>query len=161
MSKKVSYFILAMLASALQVHSQTVKACNVYPTNLEENMYIESFDQKTNTLKGVFFMVLSDGENSEFITPEFTVKLYLYQNGKEPIYIKTYEEKGIYHFGKKEYNEPSIKINTEGIEPGTYRVGLHVNADNSFKENSDDNAVLFKRSITIAPSSNTQTTTEE
>lgn len=161
MTTKLNYIILAMLFSELQVCSQTVKACNIYPTNLEENMYIESFDEKTNTLKGVYFMVLSDGENSEYITPEFTVKLYLYQNGKDPIYIKTYEEKGIYHFGKKEYNETTIKINTDGIEPGTYRVGLYVNADKSFTEESSDNAILFKRPITITATNSAQTVTEE
>lgn len=154
--------LLAMLLSAWQVFSQTVKECNVYPTNLEENMYFGSFDAKANTLKGVYFMVLSDGDNSEFITPEFNVKLYLYQSGKDPVYFKTFEEKGIYHFGKKEYNNLTIKINTEGVEPGTYRVGIHVNADNSFKENTSDNAMLFKQSITImAPISNGQTSTEE
>jgi hypothetical protein len=147
---KFKFILLAMLLSALQVFSQTIKECNIYPTNLEENMYFDSFDAKTNTLKGVYFMVLSDGENSEYITPEFTVKLYLFQNGKDPIFIKTFEEKGIYHFGKKEYNNLDIQINTEGIDPGTYRVGIYVNADNSFKENKDDNAILFKQSITIA-----------
>jgi hypothetical protein len=147
---KFKFILLAMLLPALQVFSQTIKECNIYPTNLEENMYFDSFDAKTNTLKGVYFMVLSDGENSEYITPEFTVKLYLFQNGKDPIFIKTFEEKGIYHFGKKEYNNLDIQINTDGIEPGTYRVGIYVNADNSFKENKDDNAILFKQSITIA-----------
>lgn len=147
---RTKFLLLAMLISVLQVFSQTVKECNVYPTNLEENMYFESFDAKTNTLKGVYFMVLSDGDNSEHVTPEFTVKLYLYQSGKEPIYFKTFEEKGIYHFGKKEYNKLNIKINTEGVEPGTYRVGVHVNADNSFKEDTGDNAMLFKQSITIS-----------
>jgi hypothetical protein len=143
----ITAILLAIYASAT---SQTVKECNIYPTNLEENMYFEKFDPVTNTLKGVNFMVLSDGENSEYITPEFTVKLYLYQSGKDPIYFKTFEEKGIYHFGKKDYNDLNIIIPTDGIEPGTYRVGIHVNADNSFDENKEDDAILFKGSITIA-----------
>jgi hypothetical protein len=160
---QIKYILLSfvMMNVFINANSQTLKACNVYPTNLEENMYFESFDAKTNTIKGIYFMVLSDGDNSEFITPEFTVKLYLYQSGKDPIYIKTFEEKGINHFGKKEYDKLNIKINTEGIEPGTYRIGIHVNADDSFKENTSDNAILFKQGIIIGLASETTSSETE
>ncbi len=153
-----------MLLSALLVSGlcaspafgQTVKDTNLYPTNLEENMYFKGYDAPTRTLKGVHFMVLSDGENSKWVTPAFTVKLYLYQEGKEPIFFKTFEEDGIYHMGKKEY-ALDVPLGEAEVPPGTYRVGVLVNADNTVKEKDSDNAMLFQGPITIGKSSNNPT----
>lgn len=132
--------------------AQTVKDANIYPSNLEENMYFTGYDAPSNTLKGVHFMVLSDGENSKWVTPAFTVKLYLYQQGKEPIFFKTFEEEGIHHMGKKEY-VLNVSLADADVPPGTYRVGVLVNADNTVKEKDSDNAMLFQEAITMGKSS--------
>jgi opacity protein-like surface antigen len=152
-------FLSALLAvglSASAAFAQTVKDANLYPTNLEENMYFNGYDAASRTLKGVHFMVLSDGDNSKWVTPAFTVKLYLYQHGKEPIFFKTFEEDGIYHMGKKEY-ALDVPLGDVEVPAGTYRVGVLVNADNTVKEKDSDNAMLFQSPITIGKSSKNPT----
>ena len=114
-------------------------------------MYFEKYDGASNTVKGLYFMVLSDGNNSKDRTPEFTVKLYLYQEGQDPIFIKTFEEEGIYHMGSKEY-KLNVPIPSD-VPKGTYRLGVYVNADKSFTENDANNATLFKGEIVIGKSS--------
>jgi len=143
------------LFSALQIAvlGQSVKPANIYPTNLEENMYFKGYDAMSKTIKGLHFLVLSDGNNSKDRTPEFTVKLYLYQEGKEPIFIKTLEEPGIWHLGSKEYKDIDVNLSELEIPTGTYRVGLLVNADQSFEEKASDNAMLFTDPLTIGKSS--------
>ncbi len=148
-------FILAVLLTlglSAPALAQTVKDANIYPTNLEENMHFKGYDAASRTLRGVYFEVLSDGDNSKWVTPAFTVKLYLYQADKEPIFFKTFEEEGIYHMGKKEYSL-DVSLGEAQVPPGTYRVGVLVNADNTVKEKSSDNAMLFREPITIGKSS--------
>lgn len=130
-------------------NAQKIKECNVYPSNMEENIWFESFDAKANMIKNINFMVLSDGNSSQDITPAFVVKLYLYQKDKEPIYIKTFELEGLYHMGSKEYKNINLSLKSFEIPEGIYRLGIHVNADVSFKENESDNAMLFKGNIVI------------
>jgi len=133
--------------------AQAVKPTNIYPSNLEENMYFTKYDAASNTIKGFHFLVLSDGNNSKDKTPEFTVKLYLYQEGVDPIFIKTFEEPGIWHMGSKEYQNIDVNLSEFEVTPGTYRVGVFVNADKSFAEIESDNATLFRDPITIGKSS--------
>ncbi len=147
--------LIALLAwglTAPTTFAQTVKDANIYPTNLEENMYFKGYDAASRTIKGIHFEVLSDGENSKWVTPAFTVKLYLYQEGKEPIFFKTFEEEGIYQMGKKEY-DLDVSLAEITASPGTYRVGVFVNADKTVKEKPDDNAMLFRDPITLGKSS--------
>jgi hypothetical protein len=99
-------------------------------------------------------MVLSDGNNSLDRTPEFTVKLYLYQEGKEPIFIKTYTlDNGIAHLSSREFKNQNVSLKGLNVEPGIYRLGIYVNADKSFDENMSDNAMLFRDSINVKKSS--------
>ena len=140
--------LLLIITANIISNAQTVKDCNIYPTNLEENMYFASYDDASKTIKGMYFMVLSDGDNSKFITNEFTVKIYLYQQGKDPIFIKTFEEPGIYHMGSKEY-KLDLSFSDVNVAPGTYRVGVFVNADKTVKEDPSDNAILFRTPITV------------
>jgi hypothetical protein len=143
-----TFFILS------QVSGQKVKPTNTYPSNLEENQYFESYDAATQTIKGIHFMVLSDGNNSLDRTPEFTVKLYLYQEGKEPIFIKTYTlDNGIAHLSSREFKNQNVSLKGLNVEPGIYRLGIYVNADKSFDENMSDNAMLFRDSINVKKSS--------
>jgi hypothetical protein len=146
---KAIKLILVIVLFGSRLLSQNTKECNVYPSNLEENMWFNGYDASKHLIKGVHFMVLSDGENSKDITPAFTVKLYLYQKEAEPIYIKTFELEGLYHMGSKEYKNINVSLADIEIPNGTYRLGVHVNADQSFKEDASDNAMLFKGDVVI------------
>jgi hypothetical protein len=148
MNMKKYLLVFALNLLYLSIQAQNVKDANVYPTNLEENMWFESYDNNTRTIKGVNFLVLSDGDNSQDVTPGFTIKLYLYQQGADPIFIKTFEMKGLYHMGSKEYNDQEVSISDE-VVPGTYRLGVLVDADDDIKEDDTDNAILFKGEIII------------
>lgn len=152
MLKPIQSFLFCLIFS-FGALAQATKPANVYPSNLEENMYFQGYDAATNTIKGFYFLVLSDGNNSKDKTPAFTVKIYLYQEGKEPIFIKTFEEPGIWHMGSKEYKGIDIDLSEFEIPAGTYRVGVFVNADKSFAENEADNAMLFRDPITIGKTS--------
>lgn len=158
---------LMLLLFTIPSYAQDIKECNVYPSNIEENMWFEKYDAATNTIKNINFLVLSDGNNSKDVTPAFTVKLYLYQKDKEPIYIQTYELEGQYHMGSREYKNVNISLAAFTIPPGVYRLGVHVNADLSFKEEESDNAMLFNGNIVIggaktaAPKTNTSEEGEE
>jgi len=138
----------ALLLSVPCTLAQTVANANVYPSNLEENMYFETYDATTRTINGLTFLVLSDGDNSQYVTPAFTVKLYLY-DGEDPVFFRTFRENGIFHMGSKEYTNLSVPLGDIDIAPGTYRLGVYVNADKDFEENGDDNATLFKGEIVI------------
>jgi hypothetical protein len=143
--------IITLISTLLLINcamAQTVKEANVYPSNLEENMYYTNFNQGTNTIEGLYFMILSDGENSKFVTPAFEVTLYLLPEGStskdDLIVVRTIKLDGIYHFGSHEYKNEKVNLNeTAGIKPGRYRFGIWVNSTESFSENTNDNATLF------------------
>lgn len=147
MNKLILISIITLFTTRL--FSQNIKECNIYPSNLEENMWFNGYDASKQLIKGVNFLVLSDGENSKDITPAFTVKLYLYQKDAEPIYIKTFELEGLYHMGSKEYKDVNVSLKSLEIPDGVYRLGVHINADQSFKEDASDNAMLFKGDVVI------------
>jgi hypothetical protein len=134
-------------------HAQTIKPADVYSTNLEENMYFERYNAQTNTVEGVHFLVLSDGENSKWATPAFNVSIYIGPEGnltKESIQVvKVYNLEGIYHMGSHEFKGENISLNeVEGLVPGqTYRLGVWVNSNEAFEENPDNNAYLFATPI--------------
>ena len=152
-------FLMAYTVICLAtLNAQSTKPANVYPSNLEENQYYESYDANTQTIKGIHFAVLSDGNNSLDRTPAFNVKLYLYQNGADPIFIKTYElKRGTKHLTRKDFSNENVSLKGLGITPGEYRLGVYVNADKSFEEDVNDNAMLFRDPIQITKSSVKQT----
>lgn len=152
---KYSFIILGLiLLGNTAVKAQSTKPANTYPSNLEENQYFESYDAATQTIKGIHFLVLSDGDNSLDRTPEFTVKLYLYQQDKEPIFIKTYTlDNGIAHLSRRDFDKQNISLKGLNVEPGIYRLGVYINADKSFEEDMNDNAMLFRDPINIKKSS--------
>jgi len=147
--KKIHFLFLSLCFLSLKIWAQKEKPANLYPTNLEENMYYNGYDPASKTLKGLYFMVLSDGNNSKDKTPAFNVKIYLYQEDKDPIFVKTIEEPGIWHMGSKEYKNINIDISEYEIPDGNYRLGLLVNADRSFEEKAGDNAILFQKPLII------------
>lgn len=146
--KKLIVIIFVLFSHRL-MQAQAIKDANVYPTNLEENMWFDSYDAGSKTIKGINFMVLCDGDNSKDRTPAFTVKLYLYQQGKDPIFIKTYHLDGISHMGSQEFKNVSVAFADADVAPGAYRLGLFVDADDDLKEDNNDNAILFKGTINV------------
>lgn len=145
--------LFVILATNLTM-AQTVKVANVYPSNLEENMYFEKFNSVTNTIEGLYFMVLCDGDNSEYVTPAFEISLYLLPEGStskdDLIVVKKYSLDGLYHFGSREFNKQTVNLNaTPGIQPGNYRFGIWVNSGESFREDTNDNATLFRTPVQI------------
>jgi hypothetical protein len=151
MKKTLPFALMALMGfSAL---AQTIKPADVYATNLEENMYFERYNAQTNTVEGVHFLVLSDGENSKWATPAFDVSIYIGPEGnltKETVQIvKVYNLEGIYHMGSHEFKGENISLNeVEGLVPGqTYRLGVWVNSNEAFEENPDNNAYLFATPI--------------
>ncbi len=150
--KKLALFFLLFGASF--AFGQTVQNANVYPSNLESNMYFERFDESSNTIEGLNFMVLSDGDNSKYVTPAFEVSIYLMPEGsssrEDIVFVKQYSLPGIYHMGSKEYSNETINLNeTAGIQPGNYRLGIWVNSNEAFDEETSDNATLFRTPLTI------------
>lgn len=144
----------SFLLCAFCSQAQQVRPANVYPSNLEENMYFNSFDQQTNEIKGLHFYVLSDGEMSGDRTPAFEVTIYLMPEGKSSredlIVAKVYQLDGIFHMGKHEFENETVDLkNVKDLKPGRYRVGIWVNSNRAFEENTNDNATLFRDAIEI------------
>jgi hypothetical protein len=146
--------------------SQATKPANVYPSNLEENMYFKGFDANQNAITGLHFLVLSDGDNSRDKTPAFEVSIYLMPEGKSSredlIIIKRYQLDGIYHMGSHEFKNETISLAGVNVPPGDYRLGIWVNSNGAFEEDKNDNATLFKNTIRItAAASNNQSPANE
>lgn len=137
---------------AIGAQAQNTAPANVYPSNLEENMYYEKFNTQTDVIEGLTFMVLSDGDNSRDRTPAFEVALYLLPEGStsrdDLIIVKTYKLDGIYHMGSHEFKGENIDLKTvKGLKKGNYRLGIWVNASESFDEDRSDNANLFRGTL--------------
>lgn len=150
---KPIFFLIAVFFATANF-AQTTGNANVYPSNLEENMYFSNFDAATNTIEGLHFMVLADGDNSRYVTPPFEVSIYLMPEGSssagDMIIVKRYPLDGIYHMGKHEFKNETIHLNeTTNIGPGNYRLGIWVNSDEAFAEDRNDNATLFRTSLQI------------
>lgn len=141
-----------VLLGCLCAVSMAAAPANVYPSNLEDNMYWEGYDKATGTIKGLHFQVLCDGDNSSEVTPAFVVKLYLMPDGRNSIddliVVKTYELDGIHHMGTHEFANETVRLGSvKGLKAGNYRLGIWVNADKSFPEDTNDNATLFKGTL--------------
>jgi hypothetical protein len=151
--KNLSLTLFAFIISHL-CFAQSIKDANIYPSNIESNMWFESYDAQTMTIKNLNFMVLADGNNSKDRTGAFVVKLYMYNKEKYEaektvIYVQTYELDGIYHMGSHEWKNKNISIKGFGLTPGVWRLGIMVDADDQIKENDSDNALLFQGEIII------------
>lgn len=164
--KQILIPFLGLFVFSLTGNAQTVKPANVYPTNLEENMYYEKYDARTGTVSGIYFLVLSDGNNSQDVTPAFEVSLYLLPVGstsaEDAIIGRVYELPGLYHMGSREYKGETLDLNSiEGLKEGNYRLGIWVNSNKAFEENPNDNAMLFKGELSFKPAVQAVKTTEE
>jgi hypothetical protein len=146
-------FLLPLLFFTTALFAQNVKNANVYPSNLEENMYFEKYDASRGEISGITFLILSDGDNSRDVTPAFEVSLYLIPEGstsrEDVIIIKTYKLDGLYHMGSREFKNEKLLLAGKNISPGSYRLGIWVNSNNAFTENTNDNATLFRGTIQV------------
>lgn len=153
--KNLIYALSVVFASFFAL-SQSTKPTNVYPSNLESNMYYKGYDATKNTIDGIHFMVLADGNNSKDKTPAFEVSLYLMPEGKtsreDLIVIKTYNLDGIFHMGSHEFKNESISLAGINVSPGAYRLGIWVNSNAAFTEETSDNATLFRGTLQITAS---------
>jgi len=143
-----------MLCAPVLLQAQNVTEANVYPTNLEENMYMGAYDAGSATISGIYFLVLCDGDNSEDVTPPFEVSLYLYPDGggSDIQVVKTYSLDGIHHMGSHEFKDETVDFSELGLSEGSYRLGVWVNSNKAFSEDASDNAMLFKGTIVIGQS---------
>lgn len=150
---KLFTLTLTLFAIGFGAFSQATKSANVYPSNLEENMYFKGYDAAQHAVTGLHFLVLSDGDNSRDKTPAFEVTIYLMPVGKSSIddliIVKRYQLAGIFHMGSHEFKNETISLVGIDIPPGDYRVGIWVNSSSSFEEDQSDNATLFNNSIKI------------
>lgn len=155
---KTLFLSLSMFCGIAASIAQSTKPTNVYPSNLEENMYYKVYDASSNSITGLYFMVLSDGNNSRDKTPAFEVTLYLMPEGKtsreDITIIKVYELAGIYHMGSHEFKNETISLEGFDIKPGPYRLGIWVNSNEAFSEDTSDNATLFRGTMQISASTN-------
>lgn len=117
-------------------------------------MYFKGYDANSHSVTGVHFMVLTDGDKSKDKTPAFEVSLYLMPVGKSSledlIIIKTYQLNGTFHMGSHEFKNETIALTGISIPPGNYRLGIWVNSNEAFTENTNDNATLFNGSMNIS-----------
>lgn len=169
--KKIYLFLLPLTILG-NAYSQTVKNANLSVSNIDNNVWFESYDDSKRMIKNLNFMALCDGENSEFRTEPFVIKLYLYNKERydatqEVYYIKTYEVPYMKHFGSWEVKNANVSFCDMDIVPGVYRLGFYVDADNVIQEeNEQDNMVLFQGELNIgekkcsgSETTNTTTTT--
>lgn len=151
---KVFTLSIALFCLGFGAFGQATKPANVYPSNLEENMYFKGFDANQNAITGLHFLVLSDGDNSRDKTPAFEVSIYLMPEGKSSredlIIIKRYQLDGIYHMGSHEFKNETISLVGIDVPEGNYRLGIWVNSNDAFVEDKNDNATLFKNTIRIS-----------
>jgi len=164
--KKINLFFIVFITSI--GFSQSTKPTNVYPSNLEENMYFKGYDASSQSITGLHFLVLSDGDNSKDKTPAFEVTLYLMPEGKSSIedliVVKKYSLDGIFHMGSHEYKNEVVNLSGIDIALGRYRLGIWVNSSASFEEDTNDNATLFNNTIVVSTnpaSAEPQTKTEK
>ncbi len=144
-----TFLIATLFLAYYSSKAQKTEPANVYPSNIEENMYIESYDADSKVITNINFLILCDGTNSEYITPSFEILLYLLPEGKtsmdDLIKVKEIKNEGIHHYGSIEYKNINLDLSSVlNLKSGNYRLGLWVNSDNSFKQDDKDDAILFK-----------------
>ncbi|MFM7021795.1 MAG: CARDB domain-containing protein [Flavobacteriales bacterium] len=129
------------------------QSLDLAPSNLGSNIYFDNYNEQTKTLEGIHFMILeNDGNNSQDVVPDFTVKLYVYKNANEYYFIKTFNVTNFHEisartFGDYDNGQPRIDIDLStisAITSGTYKLGVYVDADEEISEsNENNNAILF------------------
>jgi hypothetical protein len=153
-NSKTLLFVSALgLFTAGIAKAQIEEDANVSLGNLSGNFYFDSYDNNTKTVKKLNFVVLADGTNSARVTPEFTIKVYIW-DGSTPHFVKTFNDNGLYHFGSRDYVDQDIDLSGLQLPAGTYRLGVFVDADDDIPnppDDGDDNAYLAAGDINFTP----------
>lgn len=132
---------------------QTVEDANVLLGNLSGSLYWDSYNDNTKTVSNLNFSVYADGSNSDYVTPPFTIKVYLW-DGSNPTFVHTYNDPGIHHFGGRDYQNQTIDLSDLSLPAGSYRLGVFVDADDAIPGSTDDpadNAYLAEGEINYTP----------
>ncbi|MFL5729622.1 MAG: hypothetical protein ACJ75J_09075, partial [Cytophagaceae bacterium] len=117
---------------------------NVSLSNISSNNGYTGYSN--GTISGIYFEVLSDGNNSNNIISDFEVSLYLLPcnasgstTGSNPIVIKTYSITNMQQLHSIDYDHESVDLNTvSGLSDGTYRMGVWVNSNIGVPQPPDD-----------------------
>jgi hypothetical protein len=145
-------YLLASLAFMVNAFAQDA---NVSLSNLNSNNGYASYDNNTKMVSGLFFEVLSDGNNSNNIISNFQVSIYLLAcdntgsaTSSTPIIAKVYQVTGMQQMHALNYSNESVDLSqVSGLADGTYRMGIWVNSDNGVPnppDNPNDNAGLIQ-----------------
>src|SRR4051812_47891352 len=93
-------YLISNLVFGMSVCAQNA---NVSLSNLSSNNGYSNYNSSTKQISGIFFEVLSSGNNSNNILDNFETSLYLLPcdangsaSGSTPIIIKTYNISGMY-----------------------------------------------------------------
>lgn len=142
---------MALTVSA--AFGQTEEDANIFLGNIGGSLYWDSYNDATKIIDNLNFSVYADGTNSAYVTPEFTIKVYLW-DGSNPTFVHTFNDNGIYHFGGRDYTDEDIDISDNGLPAGSYRVGVYVDADDDISSSEDDpsdNAYLAPGELDYTP----------
>lgn len=155
--------VLVLSGFATGALAQTVEDANVSLSNLSSNSYFDSYDDNTKTVNGLNFLTLADGSNSSYVTPAFSIKVYIW-DGSNPTFVKTFNCPGIYHFGSQTYSNETVDLSGLSLPAGTYQLGIYVDADDDIPNPPDDpndNAYLLPGDINYTPSTSSINETEK
>jgi hypothetical protein len=145
-------YLLASLAFTINAFAQDA---NVSLSNLNSNNGYASYDNSTKIVSGLFFEVLSDGNNSNNLISDFQVSIYLLAcdnsgsaTSSTPIIAKIYPVHGMQQLHSLDYSNESVDLSqVSGLADGTYRMGVWVNSDGGVSnppDNPNDNAGLIQ-----------------
>lgn len=150
--KQIFTFATVALLSG-SAFGQTVEDANILLGNLSSNLYWDSYNDNTKMVNGLYFSVFADGTNSDYVTPAFTIKVYIW-DGSNPTFVRTYNDAGIPHFGGRDYENQTIDLTDLSLPAGSYRLGVYVDADDDIPSSADDdndNAYLTEGNINFTP----------
>lgn len=136
---------------------QTEEDANILLGNLSGSLYWDSYDDNTKIVDNLNFSVYAEGTNSEYVTPEFTIKVYIW-DGSNPTFVHTINDPGLYHFGGRDYENIDIDLSELELPAGSYRLGVYVDADDDIPSSEDDesdNAYLAPGEIDFTPGGST------
>ena len=154
-------YLLASLAFTINAFAQDA---NVSLSNLSSNNGYTSYDNSTKIISGLFFEVLSDGNNSNNTISDFQVSIYLLAcdnsgspTSSTPVIAKIYPVTGMQQLHALNYSSESVDLSqVSGLADGTYRMGVWVNSDNGVPNPPDDpsdNAGLLQSNVGTAAGS--------
>jgi hypothetical protein len=151
MKQIFTFATLTLLSGA--AFGQTVEDANILLGNMSSNLYWDSYNDNTKIVNDLNFSVYADGTNSDYVTPAFTIKVYIW-DGSDATFVRTYNDPGLYHFGGRDYENQDIDLSDLQLPAGSYRLGVYVDADDDIPSSADDdgdNAYLTQGNINFTP----------